>query len=72
MRTTLDLNDELVGEARELTGVKEKTRLIHMGLQLLIEREAARQLAALGGSDPRAASAPRLKASSRLPALRQR
>ena len=50
MRTTLILDDELIARARELTGVEEKTKLIHMGLEALVQRAAARRLAALGGS----------------------
>jgi len=52
MRTTLDLDEELIEEARELTGIREKTALIHAGLKSLLAREAARRLAALGGSEP--------------------
>ena len=52
MRTTLDLKDELLEEARELTGIHEKTALLHAGLQLLVERENARRLVALGGTMP--------------------
>jgi Arc/MetJ family transcription regulator len=52
MRTTLIIDDELVDRARKLTGIQEKTALVREGLQALIAREAARRLAALGGSDP--------------------
>lgn len=51
MRTTLILNDALVEKARTLTGLKEKTAMIHAGLEALIARESARRLAALGGSE---------------------
>ena len=50
MRTTINLDDELVAKAQVYTGVKEKTRLIHLGLEALIQREAALRLAALGGT----------------------
>lgn len=50
MRTTLILDDELIAKARELTGIEEKTKLIHMGLEALVQRAAARRLSALGGS----------------------
>jgi Arc/MetJ family transcription regulator len=50
MRTTLILDDNLLAKAREYTGISEKTRLIHLGLEALIQREAARRLAALGGT----------------------
>lgn len=52
MRTTLILRDALVKKASELTGIPEKTALVHAGLEALIAREAARRLAALGGSEP--------------------
>jgi Arc/MetJ family transcription regulator len=52
MRTTLIIDDELVDRARKLTGIQEKTALVREGLQALIAREAARRLAALGGSQP--------------------
>jgi Arc/MetJ family transcription regulator len=52
MRTTLNLDDELMATAAALTGIKEKTAVIHAGLEALIAREAARRLAALGGTEP--------------------
>ena len=54
MRTTINLDEELVAEARRLTGTRERTALIHEGLRALISRESARRLARLGGSDRRA------------------
>jgi Arc/MetJ family transcription regulator len=59
MRTTLNLDDELVRRASELTGRTEKATLVRLGLEALITQESSRRLAALGGSDPRASSAPR-------------
>jgi len=53
MRTTLILDEELLAKAREYTGISEKTRLVHLGLEALIQREAAARLAALGGSATR-------------------
>ena len=53
MRTTLNLDRELIETARQLTGIKEKTALVHAGLHALIAGESARRLAALGGSQPR-------------------
>ena len=50
MRTTLNLDDELVREAQRLSGIAGKTAVIHAGLRALIARESARRLAALGGS----------------------
>lgn len=53
MRTTLNLDDELLARAARLTGIGEKTALIHAGLEALIARESSRRLAALGGAEPR-------------------
>jgi len=63
MRTTIALDDELIRQAQEYTGVTEKAALVKMGLTLLVQREAARRLAALGGSDPSATAAPRRRIS---------
>lgn len=52
MRTTITLDDHLLDEASEATGVKERSQLIHDGLRALIARENARAIIALGGSDP--------------------
>ena len=51
MRTTLIIDDELLAKARELSGLQEKTALLHAGLRALIAREHARRLAALGGTE---------------------
>ncbi len=59
MRTTLNIDDALIEEARRLTGIDERTALIHEGLRALIARESARRLAALGGSEPRLRPIPR-------------
>jgi Arc/MetJ family transcription regulator len=59
MRTTLALDDDLLAEAEALTGVSEKTALLREALRALIERESARRLARLGGSDPKAKAPPR-------------
>ena len=58
------LDDELIARARELTGVQEKTRLIHMGLEALVQRAAAKRLAALCGSASNFAVAPRQRMES--------
>jgi Arc/MetJ family transcription regulator len=50
MRTTLIIDDDLLAKARELTGLHEKTAVLHAGLEALIAREHARRLAALGGT----------------------
>lgn len=59
MRTTLNIDDELYAQAAELTGVVEKTALVKESLKALIERESARRLALLGGSDFSAEVSPR-------------
>ena len=59
MRTTLALDDDLVAKAQSLTGLKEKSALVREALKALIERESARRLARLGGSEPELATAPR-------------
>lgn len=52
MRTTLNIDDQLLSEAQRLTGTNEKTALVREGLRALIERESARRLARLGGTEP--------------------
>lgn len=52
MRTTLALDDDLLAEAQRLTGTKEKSALVKQALRALIERESARRLARLGGTEP--------------------
>jgi Arc/MetJ family transcription regulator len=59
MRTTINLDDSLLAEAERITGLKERTALIREGLKALIERESARRLARLGGSEPGLQSIPR-------------
>ena len=59
MRTTLALDDELLAEAEFYTGIREKSALVREALRALIEREAARRLARLGGSEPDLAEIPR-------------
>ena len=59
MRTTIALDDDLVAKARAFTGFKDNVTLVREGLKALIERESARRLALLGGSEPDAAAAPR-------------
>ena len=56
MRTTLALDDDLLGRARELTGLTEKSGLVREALKALIERESARRLARLGGGEPKFAA----------------
>lgn len=59
MRTTLILDDALLEHARQLTGIDEKTALVHAGLEALIARESARRLAALAGTMPDLTPVPR-------------
>ena len=59
MRTTIALDDELVRQAQEFTGVEEKAALIREALKALIERESARRLASLGGTMPGLKNVPR-------------
>ena len=63
-RTTLILKEELVKSAMEATGIREKTALVHRGLEELLRSTALERLAALGGSDPKAEAAPRRPRSS--------
>lgn len=63
MRTTLALDDDLLAEAVHLTGLSEKTALVREALKALIERESARRLARLGGSDVKAKAPPRRRPS---------
>lgn len=65
MRTTLILDDALIEQARGLTGVTEKTKLVHEGLRALIARESARRLARLGGTEPALRAAARRRAAAR-------
>lgn len=59
MRTTLNIDEALLREAQRLSGFKEKTAVLHAGLEALIARESARRLAALGGSERRLRPIPR-------------
>ena len=65
MRTTLALDDELLAKAQEYTGVKEKSALVNQALRTLVEREAARRLALLGGSSPNLKAPPRRRSEPR-------
>jgi Arc/MetJ family transcription regulator len=65
MRTTIIIKDDVLERARELTGIEEKTALIHAGLQALIEKKARERLIALGGSDPKAVTGRRRRYDTR-------
>ena len=59
MRTTLNIDEKILKRASKLTGIKEKTALVRLGLEALISVESAKRLAALGGSDKDLKSIPR-------------
>ena len=59
MKTTVNIDDRLLDEAQRLTGLKSKSALIREGLRTLIERDSARRLVRLGGSEPKLESASR-------------
>jgi Arc/MetJ family transcription regulator len=59
MRTTVTLDDELLAKARAYTGLKETAAIVRAGVKALVEREAARRLAALGGTQPDLVAPPR-------------
>ena len=59
MRTTLNIEDQLIQKATKLTGVTEKTSLVRMGLEALIAQETAKRLAKLGGTEKNITAIPR-------------
>ncbi len=59
MRTTVTLDDELLAYAQQFTGIKEKSAVVNAALKALVEREAARRLARLGGTQPNLKAPPR-------------
>jgi len=61
MRTTLNIEDNLIDKAAKITGIKEKTTLVKLGLEALIARESARRLAKLGGTQKQLREIPRRK-----------
>ena len=63
MRTTVNIDDELMKAAQKLTGIKEKAVLLRAGLTALIEQESARRLAKLGGSEPQLSKVSRRRVS---------
>ena len=64
MRTTLALDDDLLAKAQACTGLREKSALVREALRALIERESARRLARLGGTDPDLSPVPRRQSTS--------
>ena len=63
MRTTLNIDDELLAKAMELTGITERTAVVRAGLEALVQRECARRLARLGGTQPDIKPVPRRRPS---------
>ena len=62
MRTTVTLDDDLLAAAQDYTGLKEKSALLNVALKALVERESARRLAKLGGTEPGMKPVPRRRA----------
>jgi len=62
MRTTLNIEDELLDKAAKLTGIQEKTSLVRLGLEALIARESGKRLAKLGGTEKNLKMIPRRRA----------
>jgi Arc/MetJ family transcription regulator len=65
MRTTLNIDDDLIERSSRVTGVTEKTALVRMGLEALIALESAKRLARLGGSEPQLGAVPRRRRRGR-------
>ena len=63
MRTTINIDDELLSEAQELTGITEKTALVNAALRVLIERQVSKRLSRLGGSQSQLKPIPRRRNS---------
>lgn len=63
MRTTLNIEDELLDKAAKLTGIKEKTSLVRLGLEALIAMESGKRLAKLGGTEKKLEMIPRRRAA---------
>ena len=59
MRTTLNIEDNLIAKASKMTGIKEKTKLVRLGLESLIARESGKRLAKLGGTEKQLKPIPR-------------
>ena len=63
MRTTLNIEDELLKKAKRLTGIQEKTSLVRLGLEALIARESGKRLAMLGGTEKNLKPIPRRRST---------
>jgi Arc/MetJ family transcription regulator len=65
MRTTLNIDNEILKEASRLTGIQEKTALVRLGLEALIARESSKRLARLGGTEKELRPIPRRRSRKR-------
>ena len=65
MRTTINIDEKILNRASELTGIKEKTSLVRLGLEALISLESSKRLARLGGSEKSIRSIPRRRSSKK-------
>ncbi|MFM1909089.1 MAG: hypothetical protein RLZZ591_2766 [Pseudomonadota bacterium] len=65
MRTTIALDDDLIAKAESLTGLSEKAALVREALRALIQRESAKRLALLGGTEPQLQAIPRRQSEPR-------
>ncbi|MEW6053152.1 MAG: type II toxin-antitoxin system VapB family antitoxin [Nitrospirota bacterium] len=65
MKTTLNIEDRLLDKAAKLTGIKEKTSLVRLGLEALIAKESSRRLAKLGGTEKKLGSIPRRRSAGK-------
>lgn len=63
MKTTLNIEDKLIDKASKLTGIKEKTALVRLGLEALIARESSKRLARLGGTQKKLELTPRRRSA---------
>lgn len=63
MRTTLNIEDNLLDQASRITGIKEKTKLLKLGLEALIARESGKRLAMLGGTEKQLKPVPRRRSA---------
>ena len=65
MRTTINIDDDLLAKASKLAGPLDRSAVIHEGLKALIERESAKRLARLGGTQPNLKAAPRRRSENK-------
>ena len=65
MRTTINIDEDLLAKAAKLVGPLDRSALVHEGLKALIQRESARRLACLGGTQPALKAAPRRRAETK-------